>query len=67
MGGWMDGWTDFKAVLRIAYSNQKDLLPSAKLRALTYPKQELRKFRNLILNQMYQNEGDPQNNQLGKA
>ena len=24
MGGWMDGWMDVKAVLRIAYSNQKE-------------------------------------------
>jgi hypothetical protein len=23
MGGWMDGWVGVKAVLRIAYSNQK--------------------------------------------
>ena len=23
VGGWMDGWMDVKAVLRIAYSNQK--------------------------------------------
>jgi hypothetical protein len=23
MGGWMDGWMGVKAVLRIAYSNQK--------------------------------------------
>jgi hypothetical protein len=23
MGGWVDGWMDVKAVLRIAYSNQK--------------------------------------------
>jgi hypothetical protein len=23
MGGWMDGWMEVKAVLRIAYSNQK--------------------------------------------
>ena len=23
MGGWMDGWTDGRAGLRIAYSNQK--------------------------------------------
>ena len=23
MGGWMDGWMDVKAVIRIAYSNQK--------------------------------------------
>ena len=23
MGGWMDGWVDVKAGLRIAYSNQK--------------------------------------------
>jgi hypothetical protein len=23
MGGWMDGWVEVKAVLRIAYSNQK--------------------------------------------
>ena len=26
MGGWMDGWMGVKAVLRIAYSNQKNLL-----------------------------------------
>jgi hypothetical protein len=30
MGGWMDGWVDgwvgVKAVLRIAYSNQKQVL-----------------------------------------
>jgi hypothetical protein len=24
MDGWMDGWIEVKAVLRIAYSNQKD-------------------------------------------
>jgi hypothetical protein len=24
MGGWVDGWVGVKAVLRIAYSNQKD-------------------------------------------
>jgi hypothetical protein len=24
MGGWMDGWMGVKAVLRIAYSNQKE-------------------------------------------
>jgi hypothetical protein len=23
LGGWMDGWKEVKAVLRIAYSNQK--------------------------------------------
>jgi hypothetical protein len=23
MGGWVDGWVEVKAVLRIAYSNQK--------------------------------------------
>jgi hypothetical protein len=23
MGGWMDGWMEVKAVLRIAYSDQK--------------------------------------------
>jgi hypothetical protein len=23
MGGWVDGWMEVKAVLRIAYSNQK--------------------------------------------
>jgi hypothetical protein len=23
LGGWMDGWVEVKAVLRIAYSNQK--------------------------------------------
>jgi hypothetical protein len=23
MGGWMDGWVGVKAILRIAYSNQK--------------------------------------------
>jgi hypothetical protein len=27
MGGWMDGWMGGKAGLRIAYSNQKELLP----------------------------------------
>jgi hypothetical protein len=26
MGGWMGGWMDVKAVLRIAYSNQKNLI-----------------------------------------
>ena len=26
MGGWVGGWMDVKAVLRIAYSNQKSLL-----------------------------------------
>jgi hypothetical protein len=24
VGGWMDGWMEVKAVLRIAYSNQKE-------------------------------------------
>jgi hypothetical protein len=24
VGGWMDGWIEVKAVLRIAYSNQKN-------------------------------------------
>ena len=27
MEGWMDGWVDGKAGLRIAYSNQKNLIP----------------------------------------
>ena len=26
MGGWVGGWMDVKAVLRIAYSNQKEHL-----------------------------------------
>jgi hypothetical protein len=26
VGGWMDGWMEVKAVLRIAYSNQKQSL-----------------------------------------
>jgi hypothetical protein len=26
MDGWMDGWVGVKAVLRIAYSNQKHVL-----------------------------------------
>jgi hypothetical protein len=26
MGGWVDGWMGVKAVLRIAYSNQKNKL-----------------------------------------
>jgi hypothetical protein len=26
MGGWMDGWMEGKAGLRIAYSNQKNLI-----------------------------------------
>jgi hypothetical protein len=25
VGGWMDGWVGVKAVLRIAYSNQKSI------------------------------------------
>jgi hypothetical protein len=25
MGGWVDGWVGVKAVLRIAYSNQKSM------------------------------------------
>ena len=28
MDGWMGGWMDVKAVLRIAYSNQKTRYPS---------------------------------------
>jgi hypothetical protein len=31
MGGWMDGWVGVKAVLRIAYSNQKSDLSAIKL------------------------------------
>ena len=27
MDGWMDGWMEAKAGLRIAYSNQKPLIP----------------------------------------
>jgi hypothetical protein len=26
VGGWVDGWVEVKAVLRIAYSNQKNVL-----------------------------------------
>ena len=28
MGGWMDGWMEVKAVLRIAYSNKKSMQTS---------------------------------------
>ena len=28
MDGWVDGWMEVKAVLRIAYSNQKEGLPA---------------------------------------
>jgi hypothetical protein len=26
VGGWMDGWMEVKAILSIAYSNQKNLV-----------------------------------------
>jgi hypothetical protein len=31
MGGWIGGWMEVKAVLRIAYSNKKSYLLSLKL------------------------------------
>ena len=31
MGGWVDGWMDGRAGLRIAYSNQKAMMPLQKV------------------------------------
>ena len=36
-GGWMDGWMDVKAVLRIAYSNQKEKRKKRERKKMVYP------------------------------
>jgi hypothetical protein len=40
VGGWMGGWLEVKAVLRIAYSNQKEekkvLLPAGVLKSVAH-------------------------------
>ena len=42
MGGWMGGWVEVKAVLRIAYSNQKKRLASGQICINKQPKPDLR-------------------------
>jgi hypothetical protein len=53
MGGWVDGWVDgwvgVKAVLRIAYSNQK-FIAVQKLPKFLRNSFELKKFDNFFLN-----------------
>jgi hypothetical protein len=49
VGGWMDGWMEVKAVLRIAYNNQK--FCGSKLRFT-----KVKTFANLVYKRHFYNE-----------